>query len=135
MVKCSKEEIGKALQNRKTLYEKYKNIEKTSMLKTKTVDRSYKRLCFLWTIYQPDHGIMWRDCDFVFGTYLYTKDWLKDNNYITEDDAAGINNHVHYFSSVVTDIRNLYNGGKDCYLNPAQAEFVNYYKNINLEGE
>lgn len=35
---------------------------------------------------------------------------------------------VWIFDKQYSEIKSLFNGGKDCYLNPLQAEFINRYK-------
>ena len=36
---------------------------------------------------------------------------------------------IWIFNNQYLEIKNLFNGGKDCYLNPSQAKFINSYKN------
>ena len=129
----TKAEIGKALDNRKALNTKYIRIEQVAMENTMLVDKSYKRLGFLWTVRKSDYENMMSDCDFMFGSYLYLHKWLLAKGYINQAESDGIHNHSHCFSSKVKAIKNLYNGGKDCYLNPEQAQFVNYYKDVKTE--
>lgn len=39
---------------------------------------------------------------------------------------------VWLYQQEYLEIKNLFNGGKDCYLNPSQAAFVNKYKNLEV---
>ena len=131
----TKAEIGRALDNRKLLNSKYSKIEKLAIKATQSVDVSYKKFGFLWTVSKSDYDNLLSSCDFMFGSYLWRHKWLEDEGYITKWQSEGINNHCLWYTGELRDIKNLYNGGKSCYLNPKQAEFVNYYKNIKIEEE
>ena len=131
----TKEEVGKALNNRQILNSKYSKIQNEAVQKTKTVDTSYRRLGFLWKIERSAYDDLVEECSFMFGSYIWRFQWLLANNYITEMQEEGIKLHLHWYEKQVKDITNLYNGGKDLYLNPEQAEFVNLYKNRVIEEE
>lgn len=73
-------------------------------------------------------------------TFTRYKDWLYHDGYLvfTQDEHKRIDNlnkfynmyclGVWLFEDEYNQVKNLYNGGKDCYLNPNQARFVNEYK-------
>lgn len=93
--------------------------------KIKTLKDKYRRWLhggsFRWTSY---HG------------------WCNDNNLLdfSEEDGAWLEELSLYeytytkfnqwvYTNISEEVKDLYNGGKDCYLNPDQAHFVNKFKN------
>ena len=131
MALYTKEEIGLALNNREVLYDKYATIYRNTITTTKGVDTSYKRWGFLWKVKRTAHDDMREACDFLFGAYSYNHEWLEDKGFITKVQSNNISNHLYCLKKEYKDIKNLFNGGVGCYLNPEQAKFVNYYKNTN----
>jgi len=132
MALYTKEEIGKALKNIDSLSNKYEKIEALAVQKTKETDASFKRWGFLWTIKRTAYDDLVSAAS-IYGYYYYKRQWLLDNGYIDVNQGLGIRNHCDSWSSTPSQVKNLYNGGKDCYLNPDQARFVNEYKNIVIE--
>jgi len=135
MALYKEEEIRTSLNNNKKLHNHFNKLLKDAIKLTKSVDTSYRRLGFLWTVKRTAYEDMEVDCSFLYGKYLYMSDWLVDNKYLTEKDREGIKQHVRCFEGEYYQIKHLFNGGKDVYLNPNQAKFVNIYKNIDVEEE
>tara|TARA_R110000851_G_scaffold138674_1_gene275452 strand:- start:48 stop:470 length:423 start_codon:yes stop_codon:yes gene_type:complete len=129
----TKEEISKALNNRESLSNKYKKIGASAVKKTKETDTSFKRWGFLWTVKRTAYDDLISDCHMVYGHYYYIGNWLFAEGYIDVNQKQGIRDHCDSWLTSPSQVKNLYNGGKDCYLNPDQARFVNEYKNIEIE--
>ena len=114
MALYSKEEIGKALDNKRDLTLYCKKVTNAALDKAKDTETSYKRLGFLWSIFRTEFDDIKEDVDPFYGRDI-------------------CNLHLNTYKSTVKEITNLYNGGKDCYLNPEQAKFINSYKNLDIE--
>lgn len=135
MALYTEEEVGKAIENHITIYNKYYQIQRNAIKATKETDTSYRMFGFLWKVERTAYMDMESDCSSLYGTYIYMFDWLKDKDFITSEERKGINNHVYCWNKEYYSIKDLYNDGRDCYLNPEQAKFVNYYKKLNIEEE
>tara|TARA_R110002153_G_scaffold58217_2_gene159656 strand:+ start:665 stop:1099 length:435 start_codon:yes stop_codon:yes gene_type:complete len=133
MALYSKEEIGKALDNKRDLTLYCKKVTNAALDKAKDTETSYKRLGFLWSIFRTEFDDIKEDVDPFYGIYWYLEDCLFDRGYLDKKQRDICNLHLNTYKSTVKEITNLYNGGKDCYLNPEQAKFINSYKNLDIE--
>lgn len=133
-------EIRKALVNYEASHNKALSLQ--NVLIQKAIDE-YKPNWFyklfskgsLWDRYR-----FWRDEDCISEKSFHG--WVMSDvislykGTLSEEHYLILSEHTHWYSGVVVtresyrQIKNLFNGGKDVYLNPPQAAFVNYWKNL-----
>lgn len=131
MALYTKEEIGCALESYK------KEIDwANNLLKDKICEAESKFKPTIWDKLFGNESL--KDKQPTFTRY---KDWLYGEGYITftEDERKRIDTLNRFYNMYCLggwldedeywQVKNLYNGGKDCYLNPNQAAFVNRFKN------
>lgn len=129
----TKEDIGCALKNYKTNHAKAEYILKDAVTRAELnykptwMDRVLYRATDLYKKYQS--ADQYDNYEF----WLQSKGLLKFSE--VDSKFIGIFIHSYFFhldlsncGNEYNQIRNLYNGGKDCYLNPRQASFVNRFK-------
>lgn len=137
MALYTKEEIGSALDNYRLRVNTARGIVR-------------KQVALAESEYQPSWWYkLWRELT-LFEKYTserYFMDtyhgWLHDNKYITfskEDESSFYdidrkgwgNFYMSLWETEYNQVKDLFNGGKDCYLNPTQCRFVNKFK-VNQE--
>ena len=127
----TKEEIGKALKayNKEVTWADKLLQEKTKYAESRFKPSFWDKVSGNTTLYKK--------MDNMFMTYaeeLFYRDWIEftDEEYSRLDELNAYYNMSYLgsweYERSYLQVKNLYNGGKDCYLNPDQASFVNKYK-------
>jgi hypothetical protein len=125
------EEIGSALEEYRTSVNEVKAIirEKVAQAELDWKPTWWQKLWGVKTLEQYwKSNTMWQgywgflDSE---GFVTFNEDEVSKLTYV---DGRDFNMVFYYWSSEYNQIKNLYNGGKECYLNPNQAAFVNKFK-------
>lgn len=136
----TKEEIGKALDNYAIKIDLAEEILKRKVLEAEIgyEPSVWDRLRFIKTLKEKYEANVKSD---PFRGFLSYEGWLMCRGYMTlTKQQSDLSQSLQYFviqyafspewlhMKEYNQVKNLYNGGKDCYLNPEQAEFVNRFK-------
>lgn len=135
MALYTKEEIGSAIDNYKTGLESAKTLleDLINNAENKWHPSWWDKLWRIETLREKySDGRSW----FNYTSWLLNYDYMEFDNETKEtfspyDFNSTFTYNLSYWGAEYTQIRSLFNGGKDCYLNPNQAKFVNYFKDDN----
>jgi len=131
MALYNKDEIGSALEEYRTSINEVKAIIRGKVAQAE-LDWKPTRWQKLWGVktlkqyWQSD--TMWRG----YWNFLYKDGIISFNEYELEMlrylEGSYFSMRLDTWLNEYNQIKNLFNGGKECYLNPNQAAFVNRFK-------